>query len=76
MWRETPSIVVLAAQKRTGAATSATAQRIVSATQEGWKEETTPSTGSSIQTPPSAVSGPLGPATTGTAISAIAAIPA
>ena len=76
MWRETPSIEVLAAQKRTGAAISATIQRIVSATQCGWKAETTPSTGSSTYWPPSAVSGPCGPATTGTAISAIAAIPA
>ena len=76
MWRETPSIEVLAAQNRTGAATSATIQRIESATQPGWKAETTPSTGSSTNWLPSAVSGPCGPATTGTAISAIAAIPA
>ena len=76
MWRETPSIEVVAAQKRTGAATSATTQRMISASQCGWKAETTPSTGSWMYWPPSAVSGPCGPATTGTAISAIAAIPA
>ena len=76
MWRETPSIEVLAAQIRTGVAIAATSQRIVSATQAGSKAETTPSTGSSTNSPPSAVCGPSGPPTTGTAISAIAAIPA
>jgi hypothetical protein len=35
MWRETPSIEVLAAQIRTGVAIAATSQRIVSATQAG-----------------------------------------
>ena len=76
MWRETPNIAVVTAQKRTGAATRATIHRIPSATQWGWKDETTPSTGASTKWPPSAVWGPFGPATTGTAISATAAIPA
>ncbi len=67
---------MLAAQNSTGAATRATIQRIESATQPGSKAETTPRIGSSTNWLPSAVSGPLGPATTGTAISAIAAIPA
>ena len=77
MWRETPSIAVVAAQKRTGAATRATSQRIASATQcrvEGGDDaehrrldELAAERG---------VRARAGPATTGTAISAIAAIPA
>ena len=38
---------MLAAQNSTGVATRATIQRIASATPEGWKAETTPSTGAS-----------------------------
>ena len=76
MCRETPSIDVVTAQNRTGAATRATIHRIASATPEGSKAETTPSTGASTNSEPSAVCGPSGPATTGTAISATAAIPA
>ena len=76
MWRERPSIAVFAAQMSAAGTTATTAACITSATQAGEKLETTPSTGFSTKLVPSAVSGPPGPATTGTAISATTATPA
>ena len=67
---------MFAAQTSTGTATSTTAHCITSASHAGSKDCTTPSTGASTNSPASAVSGPFGPGTTGTAISATAAIPA
>ena len=60
MWRETPSIDVVTAQKRTGAATRATIHRIASATPEG-KEETTPRIGRLDELGAERRVGPVGP---------------
>ena len=76
MWRETPSIAVVDGpeEDRRRDQGDDPAHRV--GDPRRWKEETTPSTGASTNSVPSAVWGPSGPATTGTAISAIAAMPA
>ena len=66
---------MLAAQIRATGTIATTATCITSDSQPGSKLCTTPSTGFSMNVPPSAVCGPSGVGTTGTAMSAITEMP-